>query len=244
MAPGTDERARGTSGKALRSRENRSWGRGIARGTSYAAAMCSSLWLAACTSNTASDWAPLYQMVKSEWTDSGSLALQQVASVPYATIGVRIGDSSQALFVLASDNSGEMLWLAGHRIAITTRDGRIVHTAGLEHNLTALSVDTREGRQTTWSDPSIRLSADLGDPPRYAVQIVCARDAPEPETITILGKAIDTRRIKEHCEAADASWSFTNEYWISQSGDFVWRSIQNIHPSLDPIEIETLRPPG
>jgi hypothetical protein len=203
------------------------------------------LLLGACTSNSNSDWAPLMQMIKSQWTGDNALPLQQVAAVPYATLGMRIGDSSQVMLVLASDSGNELLWVAGHEIAISTRNGRIVKTAGLEYNLTTLQSDAAlQTPEDAWTEHSVRFTADLTDPARYSVSISCERSAPVPDTITILGKSISALRINEHCRAPDISWSFTNSYWVSQSHSLVWRSIQHVHPSLDAIEIDTLRPPG
>ena len=174
---------------------------------------------------------------------SRNVTLAEAGSVPYASMGLRLGDGPQAMVILAATR-GAAPWTSAAKIAITTKDGRIVRSAGFDNNLGGYipQGDTliRDGGGV------VRWQADFPDLGVYSVSIVC-RDLPAvDETIVILGSNIHTRRIDESCASVDSriSWTFENTYWLDPSSGLVWRSIQHVHPRLDAIETEILRPPG
>jgi len=191
------------------------------------------------------DAASIGAMIKNMWSGSANkVALEEAAAVPYASMGVRLGDGPETMLILAGDTGGQRLWTSAVGIAITTSDdGRIVRTAGFAHNLEGYA----RGRDSLGEGGvrSLRWQADFPDLKLYSVSIAC-RDRPAgDETIIILGKDIHTRRIDESCstEGSGLDWSFKNRYWLDPSSGLVWRSIQHVHPRLDAIETETLRPP-
>ncbi|HEY0282764.1 MAG TPA: YjbF family lipoprotein [Rhizomicrobium sp.] len=191
------------------------------------------------------DAAAIYAAVKNSWGASGKkVTLEEAAAVPYASMGVRLGNSPQAMIILAGDSDGQRLWTSGAGVAIMTRAGRIVRTAGFPYNLGGYgpgtnSVDKDGVRSLHWQ-------ADFPDLKLYSVPIVCRERPARNETIVILGKDIHTQRVDESCtsEGGSLDWSFGNTFWIDPSSGLVWRSIQHIHPQLDSIETEILRPPG
>ena len=159
---------------------------------------------------------------------------ERVVAIPYATLGVQLGSSDQAMFVLTAQTGDDFYWVGGTQFALATRNGRIVRSAGFPHNVSSVTAD---------SSGSLRAYRyDLPDINAYAVVVSCTVRDLGGERIVILDIAHDTRHIVEECEAPQLSWDFTNEYW--QTGDFVWRSVQYIHPGEDPITLETLRPAG
>jgi hypothetical protein len=159
-------------------------------------------------------------------------------------MGVRLGNSREAMIILADDSGGQRLWTSGAGIAITTKDGRIVRTAGFAHNLGGYG----PGAYTVGKDGvrALHWQADFPDIKLYSVSIVCRERPAMNDSIVILGKNIRTRRIDESCSAEGGTldWSFDNTYWLDPSTGLVWRSIQHVHPQLDSIETEILRPPG
>ena len=191
------------------------------------------------------DAASIGAMIKNMWSGSANkVALEEAAAVPYASMGIRLGGGPETMLILAGDTGGQRLWTSAVGIAITTSDdGRIVRTAGFAHNLEGYA----RGRDSLGEGGvrSLRWQADFPDLKLYSVSIAC-RDRPAgDETIIILGKDIHTRRIDESCstEGSGLDWSFKNRYWLDPSSGLVWRSIQHVHPRLDAIETETLRPP-
>ena len=160
----------------------------------------------------------------------------RVVAIPYATLGVQFGSSDQAMFVLAGKSGSELEWVGGTQFAISTRDGRIARTAGFPHNLGGIASDPD-------STATLRIYRyDLPDINAYGIVVSCnVRDLGE-ERLTILEIVHDTRHVAEECTAPQVSWDFTNEFWLEQGA--ILRSIQYVHPGVDPVTLETLRPAG
>jgi hypothetical protein len=200
--------------------------------------------LGGCSVIGGGDVSSLYVIAKNLWGGGQKVTLAEAAAVPYASMGISLGDTSEVMIILAGDAGGQRLWTSATKIAITTKDGRIVRTAGFEHNLGGYeprgdSVD-EDGRRT------VRWQADFPDLNLYSVSITCQDHPAGDETIIILGKDIHARRIDESCASAGSQldWSFKNTYWVDPESGLVWRSIQHVHPQLDAIETEILRPPA
>ena len=200
--------------------------------------------LGGCSSFGGGDIGSIYAAVKSSWTGGDKVSLQEAASVPYASIGLRLGDSAQIMLLLVSESGGQLLWTSSARMAITTENGRIIHTGGFGHDLGGHTLVN----SSTEPDGSkiIRWQADFPDQGLYSVLITCHDHQAGNETISILGKDIHTQRIDERCSSDEdvLDWSFSNTYWVDPDTGLVWRSIQHVSPNLDAIEIETLRPPA
>lgn len=211
------------------------------------AASALALMLAGCGSGSGGDWANVLQVAQNGFGGGQtSISLDQAAGVPYASMGVRIGDGSQMLIVLAADSGGSELWTSMAKIALTTRDGRIVRTSGLPRNVNGMMFQAGDPLADTAQDGHARQSmrfADFWDLNRYSVPLRCSTVSRGPEDVVILGKSISTTRIDEQCESSTIDWSFTDSFWVG-SGGLVWKSVQHIHPDYDPVETEILRPPA
>jgi hypothetical protein len=171
---------------------------------------------------------------------AGDVPRAQVAAIPYATLGVRIGSSSEAMFVLESKSGANLQWVGGTQFAVATRDGRIMRTTGFVHNLNALADETAEGGHNA---PGVRdFRFDLSDINAYGVAVHCTERDVGPERIVIVGDAHETRHVIEDCAAPELDWNFSNEFWKDAASNYVWRSEQTVHPGLDPITLESLRP--
>lgn len=191
-------------------------------------------------SHVGGDLPAIWLLMKGIWTTSPGVSLQEAAAVPYASIGVRLGDSNEIILVLATDDRGSQLWTSSQRIAIITQNGRVTRTAGLEHNLGGIQVQAANRTNAaafTWL-------ADFPDLSLYAVPITCRQMKVSDETITILGKEIQTRRVEERCASDSDSldWSFKNTFWRDPQSGMAWKSTQHFHPNSPPLTIQTLRP--
>jgi hypothetical protein len=171
---------------------------------------------------------------------SSSVPRERAAAVPYATLGVRLGSSDESLFVLATKTGDSLVWRGGPQLAITTRNGRVVRTAGFANTLSG--VQTR----ATGASPAADNSAgetflyDFGDQSRYGIAVNCTVKNLGSEQITIIGVSIETSHLAEDCVAPQLDWNFRNEYWHDSNG-FVWKSIQYTVPELDAFTLEILR---
>ena len=195
--------------------------------------------LASC-SNIGGDLSSVIDVAGNIWNGPQSVPLEQAASVPYASIGVRVRGYNELMLVLATNAEGQQLWTSDVRIAIVTQNGHIVRTAGLGRDLSGLRfVGTAHpgGANYSWE-------ADFKDMGLYGVTGDCQPIATKNEVITVLGKELNTQRIDERCETSShqLSWSFRNTYWLDPVTGLAWRSIQHIHPRFPALEITVLRP--
>jgi len=197
-----------------------------------------------CSYFGSSDIESIYLATKQAWAGGNKVTLQEAAAVSYASVGMRLSDRSQIMLLLASDQNGELLWTSAERMAIKTRDGRIVGTAGFKYNLGGYTSLNRTAADRTTE--VIRWQGDFPDLGLFGIPIECRDRFVGDETIVILGKDIQTRRMEEDCESQSSllDWSFTNIYWLDPASHLAWRSVQHVNPKLDPIEIEVLRPPA
>jgi len=206
--------------------------------------------LGGCSSIGGGDAASLIVLVEHAWngtwnSSSQNVTLEGAASVPYASMGIRLGGGSQSMIILAGDAGGRRLWTSKAGIAITTaQDGRIVRTAGFGHDLGGY--ESRGDSLGQDGLRTLRWQADFPELNLHSVSITCQDRQAGNETIVVLGKDIHTRRIDESCTTVDSrlDWSFKNTYWVDPDNGLVWRSTQHVNPKLDAIETEILRPPS
>lgn len=205
-------------------------------------AACSVLLLSGCQSNA--NGTKIVQLVYEEVTSiggSGDISREKVVAVPFATLGVRVGSSDQAMFVLGTKAGNDLRWVGGTQFALTTRDGRILRTAGFMHNLTGF----QESEGSTAAAATARsYRYDLADANAYGIVVNCNERDAGAERIVILGDEHETRHVIEDCTAPQLDWNFSNEFWKDATNGYVWKSVQYVHPGLDPVELETLRPAG
>lgn len=170
---------------------------------------------------------------------SSNVPREHAAAIPYASIGVRLGGSDEAMFVLASRSGDDLLWLGGTSLGVVTHHGRIVRTVGFASNLSG--VHAAQGVNDDLTQPSVDYLYDFGDQSRYGIPVKCTRETIGPERIVIIGVPRDTIHLAENCTASGMDWNFRNEYWVD-AGGYVWKSRQFVTPQLDPVTLEILRP--
>jgi hypothetical protein len=168
-----------------------------------------------------------------------SVPRSRVAAVPYASLGVRLGSSDESMFVLAGKAGEDLVWLGGRQLAIRTRNGRIIRTAGFVNNLSGFQVAA--GPPENARSGVNYFLYDFSGQSRYGVSVTCITHDFGAERILILGVAHDTRHVGEDCAAPSIDWRFRNEFWRDGSG-IVWKSEQNVAPGLDAFTLEILRP--
>lgn len=204
------------------------------------------LLLVGCSSDSGGSYSQYFQLVRQGFSPgSNRISRAEAAAVPYPSLGLIIGNAPENMLILATDSGGDQLWTSGAHIALLIRDGRIVRSVGLGHDLTAA---TAQG-----TAPSAPLSAavtgptsttrleDFPDLKAYGVIVHCTGSYKGARRINTLGLEITTYRVDEACDAPALKWEFTDSYWLDQKSGRVWRSVQHIHPKLDTVGIEVLR---
>lgn len=204
--------------------------------------------LAACSSDSGSDTSQLEKMVGHSLglVGGGSdISLDDVTGVPYASIGVRIGNGPQAMLVLATHVDGSTVWTSAAHMALDLRYGRIMRTSGFAHDLGLTAFEGVDplaqgiGRLPAQSTASRRI--DLPDRNIFQALVRSTLVRQEATRIDILGTPVNVVHATEHCICAAPKWEFTNEYWGDAKAGTMWRSIQFVHPDLAALEIQTFR---
>jgi len=205
--------------------------------------------LTACSSNN-SIWSQYGQILSQSIrgsTGQGTVTLEQAAAIPYASLAYRVDGNSEMLLVLATQTNRDLLWTAASRVTFLTRDGRILRTVGLSHNLggTANPANAEipqiaSALKAPYQSTRIMDFPDMG---HYGVPLTCTTAVRGRNLVTILGTGLVTTRIDETCQSQALRWSFTDSYWVDQDSGFVWQSSQTIHPSGTRVGIKILRPP-
>ncbi|MDB5968947.1 MAG: hypothetical protein JWQ90_1397 [Hydrocarboniphaga sp.] len=197
---------------------------------------------------------PSLQLVKDSFSlvgPSGSAyprSRAQVEAAPYAQLGVRIGNGSRGIMVLAEKSGDDLQWLSANRIMLVTRHGRIVKTVGLPTDLSGCVLfgpDLLE--QYNFAAPAapsgmLRRSIDIGA--AFGIPVQSKFTVEGDESISILDQSFDTLRIREDMESSDRKWRHPNRYWLSKRSPMAWRSLQHISPDMAPIELEVLKRPA
>jgi hypothetical protein len=176
---------------------------------------------------------------------SGSkITREQAAAVPYATMAIALGNSSQALLILGTTTPDELDWYTGQQLFVATRAGRITRTAGLPYDLGGRRIlQTRTVRSGVNTDSMPEVATlDYPDLGIFDAPLACESRNSGEESVEILGAKIMTRHVVEHCEVAVLHWKFDNDFWLDRTTNYIWRSRQYIHPKSAPIVLEVLRP--
>lgn len=197
--------------------------------------------LAGCASN-GGDWKALYTAARDSWNNSdAAVPIESVAAIPYATIGFRVGDGAEQIVILAAQNDSDTLWTSAAKVALTLRSGRVVRTAGLAANLAGLS--SGPGWNVPLTQPhDFWWTADFEDLRLYSVPLKCHDMPGTSEAIDILGRTMHSIKVVEFCSSDRIDWSFQNVYWVDPGSGRIWRSQQHVHPKMDALTIEVLRP--
>ena len=164
------------------------------------------------------------------------LPREQIAAIPYATMGLEFGFTPQILLVLGQANSDELDWYAGEELFVATQRGRVLRTAGLPNDLGGRHAVAQRGAG------AVSYTLDFPDMGVFGVAALCASTNRGEESVQILGAAIVTRHVVEHCSVPGLKWVFDNEYWEDPTTGYVWRSRQYVHPKSPPIVLEVFRP--
>jgi hypothetical protein len=171
---------------------------------------------------------------------------QYVANLPYASMLAKIGKGQRSLLVLGRYDGPDLHWISADQVAVVTRNGRLVQTAGLDRNLrstTQLDDDPIATGSFVFGTTFSR-TVDLGPDGPYGVLVDSSLEIVKRETVLILDREHDALVIRERNTAHGVRWSFKNTYWADFKTGFVWASVQHFSPREDPMQIQITKPAG
>ena len=199
------------------------------------------LLLMACTSG--SDVVRVGKLLLNSVGPVEKITRERAAATPYATMGLQLGSSPQALLILGTSMGDELDWFAGENVFVATRHGRVIRTAGLPYDLGGIRpLNATVGENRNAGAAPMLSSVDFQDLGVFGATALCSSRNAGDDNVEILGASIATRHIVEHCEVQALRWKFDNDFWEDRSSGYVWRSRQYIHPKSPPIILEVLRP--
>jgi hypothetical protein len=165
-----------------------------------------------------------------------------VERVPFASIGVRVGDAPEAMVVLATVDGDNLTWIAADQSIIVTRHGRIVrYRSGDVDVVTAPGSDDPVADGTVADGTCMRL-LDFPKVQLYSVPAQSTLAATGQARVTLLHGEILTRGFTETGISHPLAWEFENHFYLDADNKRVWQSNQNVTPQLPPIKIRVLRP--
>ena len=140
----------------------------------------------------------------------------------------------------------DLHWISANQVAVVTRNGRLVRTAGLAHDMrstTQLDDDPIATGSFVFGTLFSR-AIDLGPDGLYGVPVDSSLEIVTREPLQILDREHDTLVIRERNSARGVRWSFENTYWVDFNTGFVWASVQHFAPREDPMQIQITKPAG
>ena len=167
---------------------------------------------------------------------------------PYAAIRARMGRSGRVIMILGRYDGPDLHWISADHVAIATREGRIVESAGLPENLKNtifIGPDPVAAAAHRWDSPvKTRRLIDIEPGANYGITVISTIERIAVEEIQILDFRYETVVLRESAYAAELDWSFENYFWVDMKTGFVWKSVQHVAPSLLPLEFDILKPAG
>jgi hypothetical protein len=151
----------------------------------------------------------------------------------YSFIKVRFGRGAHSILVLAYVNNGVYEWVGQDDVQIFTKNGRVLKTIGLSHNLEI--INARDGALSSFQESY--ESINLYNPDLYSATMYSAFLSKEVQIKRFEAKT-KVLRIKETTNISSIGWKETNFYFKSLNSDEIVQTHQNIHPRLPVMKIE------
>jgi hypothetical protein len=176
------------------------------------------------------------------------LSDEQIAAIPYACLGVRIGNGGGVVMVLASIDGEQLSWASADRVVLVTRAGRLVKTIGLSRDLlTRRDIGPDLLGLASRGDPAAaeaRVSriVDLRPDDDFSVPVDTRCEPMGEETLTLLGTPLRVLKVRERVTVRKWRWATDNVYWLDADSGRVWKSRQQFCPQVAPITMELLKP--
>lgn len=168
------------------------------------------------------------------------LTPQLVAEAGISVLLVLQLDQDQAFTMIPqAANLGTVQWRTGDNLGLLRRDGIVVGTRGLGHDLHTADVDALDAAfDAGGATDALRVNRYLTAEGVIEVEtLICAVRMVGRETLNIYGRIKRTRVFEEDCRAGGGD--FVNRYWVEDDGT-VRKSRERISAELGVFEITRL----
>ena len=161
------------------------------------------------------------------------ISQEEINSVKYSTMQVRIGRSPNTLIVLEEVQDDILKWTSSNFVKIYTREGMIIKVTGLENELEIKDIDKRHPILTkNYPEKDVINLTNFytfSNPDLHLLPVKTSFRFDKIEKINIMGEEILTNVYLEEAKDNLISWNFINKYWINFDGEIV-KSIESFTP--------------
>lgn len=176
--------------------------------------------------------------------DDVQVTAEQIESLPYASMYLRVNNGQRIFVVLGFDENGQQKWITRDRTMIVTQHGRVVKTLGLADNLH--EVDNLA--QDPLADPlhltegaSWTRALSWSQAGRFHTAMAVSRFSRLPdEVLELAGRRIACRVWQEEVDADGKVWR--NIFWIDTTTGQLRQSRQTLGGDDFSVETTILKP--
>lgn len=178
--------------------------------------------------------------------DDIELTNSQIASIPYASMYLRLDGGQQIFVVLGFKEEGQLKWITRDKAMIVTQHGRLVKTQGLQDNLIEVTA--------TAQDP-LRNAAGLTEGARWQRTIgwtengqlragtaISRFSRQKDSVLQLAGKPVACRVWQEDVTLRESGKSWRNTFWVDSSSGTVRKAVQMLGADYFPVETTILKP--
>ena len=169
------------------------------------------------------------------------LTLNEVNSIPYASIQARIGKSQNVLIVLEDVLDNTLKWTSSNLVKIYTINGYVVRLSGLDNELDKIDLDPLHPAYSGNFDfeQNIEFTSfyTFNNPKLFRLPVKTSFSYLGEDEIILLGKRKKVNYFEEKALKNLISWDFTNKFWVDEKG-YIVKSVQNFTPRNPEIYIK------
>ena len=196
--------------------------------------------------NIAPGYAEAFKAIKNIITGQEGIDIspELIESIPYASLSLKIGKGPKGLLILESIRNDEETWVSADGLILITKNGRIIKTAGLDHNLSNfISPSINSYEQQSGEERAYKYYYSYDVPFLINLEVEVNIVDKGFEVIELHNGERRLRLIMEIISNKKIGWKAVNKYWIDED-NFIWKSKQKISPKLPEFSLEVTKKPS
>ena len=169
------------------------------------------------------------------------LTLNEIDSIPFASIQARIGRSQNALIVLEDVQDNTLKWTSSNLVKIYTINGYVVRLTGLENELDKIDLDPFHpaylGNFDLKENSEFTSFYTFNNPKLFRLPVKTSFKYLGEVEIILREEKKKVRYFEEKSLKNLISWDFTNKFWVDEKG-YIVKSEQIFTPKNPEIHIK------